>query len=70
VIDWVSIPAGLFPMGIDPASVYPPDDDETPRRVVSVEGFWIGRTPVTGAGGVPLAFESHEPASTATRRRT
>ena len=58
LIDWVAIPAGPFPMGIDPARAYPPDEDETPRRVVSVEGFRIGRTPVTGDDGVPLTYVS------------
>ncbi len=45
-------------MGIDPAAAYPPDADETPRRVVSVEAFRIGRTPVTGDDGVPLTYVS------------
>ena len=62
VIDWVAIPAGPFPMGIDPAAAYPPDEDETPRRVVSVEGFRIGRTPVTGDDGVPLTYVSRDDA--------
>jgi formylglycine-generating enzyme required for sulfatase activity len=56
VIDWVPIPAGPFSMGIDPAAAYPPDEDETPRRVVPVEGFRISRVPVTGDGGVPLTY--------------
>jgi formylglycine-generating enzyme required for sulfatase activity len=61
LIDWVPIPAGAFPIGIDPAGAYPPDEDETPRRLVSVEGFRIGRTPVTGDDGVPLTYVSrHE----------
>jgi len=58
VIDWVSIPAGPFPMGIDAAHAYPPDEDETPRRVVRVEGFRISRTPVAGDDGVPLTYVS------------
>ena len=58
MIDWVPIPAGPFPMGEDPAAVYPPDENETPRRVVSVEAFRIGRTPVTGDDGVPLTYVS------------
>jgi formylglycine-generating enzyme required for sulfatase activity len=62
VIDWTPIPAGPFPMGIDPASVYPPDEDETPRRVVSVEGFRIGRVPVTGDDDRPLAYVSRDEA--------
>jgi len=58
LIDWVAIPAGPFPMGIDPAAVYPPEEDETPRRVVRVGGFRIGRTPVLGDDGVPLTYVS------------
>lgn len=58
MIDWVAIPAGPFPMGEDPARLFPPDEDETPRRVVSVEGFRISRTPVTGDDGVPLTYVS------------
>ena len=58
MIDWVSVPAGSFPMGIDPAAAYPPDDDETPRRVVRVEGFRLSRVPVTGDDGVPLTYVS------------
>jgi formylglycine-generating enzyme required for sulfatase activity len=58
----VPIPAGPFAMGIDPAAAYPPDEDETPRRVVPVEGFRIGRTPVTGDDGVPLTYVSRQEA--------
>jgi len=58
LIDWVAIPAGPFPIGDDPARLYPPDEDETPRRVVSVEGFRISRTPVAGEDGVPLTYVS------------
>jgi formylglycine-generating enzyme required for sulfatase activity len=64
VIDWVPIPAGPFSMGIDPAAAYPPDEDETPRRVVPVEGFRISRVPVTGDGGVPLTYVSRADAET------
>ena len=49
-------------MGTDPAHAYPPDEDETPRRVVSVEGFRIGRTPVTDEDGVPLTYVSRDDA--------
>lgn len=45
-------------MGDEPARLYPPEEDETPRRVVSVEGFRIARTPVTGEDGVPLTYVS------------
>lgn len=58
MIDWVAIPAAPFPMGDDPARLYPPDEDEMPRRVVAVEGFRIGRTPVTGEDGVPVTYVS------------
>ena len=49
MIDWVAIPAGPFLMGTDPADAFPPDEDETPRRIVAVERFRIGRVPVTEA---------------------
>jgi len=62
VIDWVLIPAGPFPMGIDAAVAYPPDEDETPRRIVAVEGFRIGRVPVTGEDRVPLTYVSRDDA--------
>ena len=47
VIDWVSVPAGPFPMGRDAADAFPPDEDERPRRVVTVDAFRISRLPVT-----------------------
>ena len=34
-------------MGSDPAAAYPPEADETPRRVVRLEPFRLARTPVT-----------------------
>ena len=49
-------------MGIDPARLYPPDADETPRRIVRVEGFRIARLPVTGEDGVPLTYVSRDDA--------
>jgi formylglycine-generating enzyme required for sulfatase activity len=49
VIDWVEIPGGPCALGTDPADAFPPVEDETPRRIVSVTGFRIGRTPVTNA---------------------
>ena len=52
------IPAGPFPMGDDPARLYPAGADETPRRVVRVEGFRISRTPVTNRDGRPLTYVS------------
>ena len=47
MIDWVEIPGGPCALGGDPADAFPPDDDETPRRVVPVAPFRIGRTAVT-----------------------
>lgn len=57
-LDFVSVPAARFTMGTDPARLYPPDEDETPRRVVRVGGFRIGRVPVTGGDGLPLTYVS------------
>ncbi len=57
-LEFVPIPAGPFAMGTDPATDYPPDADETPRRVVAVERFRIARLPVTDADGVPLTYVS------------
>jgi formylglycine-generating enzyme required for sulfatase activity len=58
VIDWVPIPAGPFPMGDDH---FPPDEDEMPRRVVTVDTFLIARVPVTGEDERPLTYVSlHE----------
>ena len=45
-------------MGDDPARLYPPDEDETPRRVVAVEAFRIGRVPMTGDDDLPLTYVS------------
>ena len=56
--DWVPVPAGPFPFGIDPARAYPPDEDETPRRVVRVEEFAIGRVPLTDDDGRPVTYVS------------
>ena len=47
MIDWCSVPAGPFTMGSDVAAAYPPDVDETPRRLVTLAPFRIARTPVT-----------------------
>jgi len=47
VIEWCAIPAGPFRMGRDAADAFPPDDDERPRRVVSLAGFRISRVAVT-----------------------
>jgi len=57
-IDWVEVPAGPFAFGIDAARTYPPDEDETPRRLERVEAFRIARLPVTGDDGVPLTYFS------------
>ena len=44
-LEFVAVPGGPFPMGIDPARAYPPEADETPGRIVRVEGFRIARLP-------------------------
>jgi formylglycine-generating enzyme required for sulfatase activity len=61
-LDFVPIPAGPFAFGEDPAALYPPDEDETPRRVVHVEGFLISRVPVCDSDGVPLTYVSRDDA--------
>jgi formylglycine-generating enzyme required for sulfatase activity len=48
-IEWRLVPAGPFRMGSDPARAYPPGVDESPRHVVEVAPFRIGRIPVTNA---------------------
>jgi formylglycine-generating enzyme required for sulfatase activity len=58
LIEWVPIPAGPFPMGADD---FPPDEDETPQRVVTVDAFLISRVPATGDDERPLTYLSrHE----------
>lgn len=57
-LEFVAIAAGPFAFGDDPARLYPPDEDEMPRRVVIVEGFRISRTPVTARDGLPLTYVS------------
>jgi formylglycine-generating enzyme required for sulfatase activity len=47
VIDWRAVPGGPFLMGSDVAAAFPPDEDETPRRVVDLGAYRIARTPVT-----------------------
>ena len=47
MIDWCVIPAGPFRMGRDAADAFPSDEDERPRRVVTLDGFRISRLPVT-----------------------
>ena len=49
MIDWCAVPGGPFVMGSDVAAAYPPDEDETPRRVVTLAAYRIARTPVTNA---------------------
>jgi formylglycine-generating enzyme required for sulfatase activity len=49
VIEWRIVPGGPFLMGSDPASAFPPDEDEAPRRLVELAPFRIARTPVTNA---------------------
>ncbi len=61
-LEFVAVPGGPFAMGVDPAQMYPPDEDETPRRTVRVEGFRIARLPVTGDDGVPVTYVSRDEA--------
>jgi formylglycine-generating enzyme required for sulfatase activity len=49
VTEWLEVPAGPFPLALHPAADFPPDADETPRRLVSVDTFRIARVPVTNA---------------------
>jgi formylglycine-generating enzyme required for sulfatase activity len=49
VIEWCPVPSGPFLMGSDPAAAFPPDEDESPRRVVVLAPYRIARTPVTNA---------------------
>ena len=67
-LDFVRIPGGPFAFGEDPAALYPPGDDETPRRVVRVDGFRISRLPVCGDDGVPLTYLSRHDAGDVVRR--
>ena len=46
-IDWCTVPAGPFAMGRDAHDALPPDEDERPRRLVSLAAFRISRVPVT-----------------------
>ena len=47
MIEWCTVPAGPFPMGRDVHDAFPPDEDERPKRVVSLDAFRISRLPVT-----------------------
>jgi formylglycine-generating enzyme required for sulfatase activity len=49
-------------MGIDSARAYPPEKDETPRRVVRVQGFRISRVPFTDDDGLPRTYVSRDEA--------
>ena len=46
-VQWCRVPAGPFSMGSDPGRAYPPGADESPRHLVEVAPFRIGRIPVT-----------------------
>ena len=48
-IAWCRVPAGPFTMGSDVHAAYPPDHDETPRRVIRAASFRLSRTVVTNA---------------------
>ena len=63
-IEWRLVPAGPFRMGSDPARAYPPAADESPRHVVVVAPFRIGRIPVTNAQYAAFVRETgHGPPS-------
>ena len=63
-IEWRLVPAGPFRMGSDPARAYPPAADESPRHVVEVAPFRIGRIPVTNAQYAAFVRETgHRPPS-------
>ena len=44
---WITIPAGAFSMGSDPASDAVPNANESPRHRLTLDPFQIARTPVT-----------------------
>jgi formylglycine-generating enzyme required for sulfatase activity len=48
-MEMVYIPAGNFLMGSDPSEDPDADDDESPQRLVALDGFWMDRTEVTNA---------------------
>ena len=60
-LQWREIPAGPFSMGSDIAAAYPPDEDESPRRLVSLEPFRLARTPVTNAEYASFAGATGRP---------
>jgi formylglycine-generating enzyme required for sulfatase activity len=63
-IEWRLVPAGPFFMGSDPWRAYPPSGDESPRHVVEVDSFRIGRIPVTNAQYAAFVRETgHRPPS-------
>ena len=66
MIDWVPVPAGPFAMGDDD---FPPDANEMPRRVETVDAFLIGRVPVTGDDDRPLTYVSRHEAQALLPRR-
>jgi formylglycine-generating enzyme required for sulfatase activity len=51
-------------MGSDIGAAYPPDEDECPRRLVSLEPFRLARTPITNAQYAPFAAASGRPMPT------
>lgn len=69
--DWVTIPAGPFWMGSDPARDKEAEDDEKPQHLVEVAEFRIARVPVTNAQykifrdatgdtvQIPVGYENH-----------
>jgi formylglycine-generating enzyme required for sulfatase activity len=61
VIEWRTVPGGPFRMGSDASAAFPPDHDETPRRLVSLAPFRIARTPVTNAQYRAFATATRRP---------
>ncbi len=61
---WREIAAGPFAMGSDLGAAYPPDEDESPRRLVSLEPFQLARTAVTNAQYASFARATGRPLPT------
>lgn len=61
MIDWCAVPGGPFTMGSDAAAAYPPDVDETPRRLVALASYRIARMPVTSRQYARFVAETGRP---------
>jgi len=57
--DWVTIPAGWFLMGSDPAKDRDAHDDEKPQHRVYLSAFCIARVPVTVEQFAKFAFATN-----------